>query len=72
MEGRVAKRTRISEPTETVPSSPIDKGKKVMENLSSTPDNDLLNVVEVNTKSILASVAEMLCSKMFGRNSKCF
>lgn len=64
--GRATRCARTSKPIEAVPSLPIDKGKKEVENLSFTPDNELLNATKVNVESTLASVAEMLCSKMFG------
>ncbi|XP_021594454.1 neural cell adhesion molecule 1-like [Manihot esculenta] len=51
-ESRAAKRTCTTEPARTTPSPSIDKGKKAVEHLSSTPDNELLNVVEVITESI--------------------
>lgn len=37
-----------------------------MENLSSAPNNELLNATEVTTESMPASVAKMLCGRMFG------
>lgn len=37
-----------------------------MENLSSAPNNDLLNTVEVGADFTLASITGMLCSKVFG------
>lgn len=43
----------------------LTREKKVVENLSSTTNNDLLNAAEVNAESTPASVAEMLCNKMF-------
>lgn len=38
-----------------------------MENLSSVPNNDLLNSVEVGVDSTSVFITEMLCSKVFGR-----
>ncbi|XP_043813909.1 uncharacterized protein LOC110619837 [Manihot esculenta] len=65
IESKVAQRARTLKVTEAILSSPIDKRKKVVENLSSTPDNELLNGTEVNVESTLASMAEMLCDKIF-------
>lgn len=36
-----------------------------MDQLSSTPDNELLNTIEVTLESLPAFVAEMLCNWMF-------
>lgn len=47
------------------PLPSIDKGKKVVENLSSIPDNDVLNSVEVGANYTPASINELLCSKVF-------
>lgn len=65
MIGRASKRVRTSEPMEAILYPPIDKGKKVVENMSFAPDNELLNAAEVNVESTLASVTEMLYNKMF-------
>lgn len=37
-----------------------------MENLSSAPNNDLLNDAEVSADSTPASITRMMCSKVFG------
>lgn len=65
IESKVAKRARTLKVTEAILSSPVDKRKKIVENLSSTPDNELLNGTEVNAESTLASMAKMLCDKIF-------
>lgn len=75
--GRADKRTQTSEPAtesrvtkqactiEPAGTTPSPKGKKVVEHLSSTPNNDLLDVAEVTTESMPASTAKMLCERMF-------
>lgn len=65
-ESRAAKRARTSEPARATPSFSIDKGNKVMEHLSSALDNELLNAAKVTVESTSASVAKMLCKRMFG------
>lgn len=52
-------------PTRIAPPSSTDKGKKVVEQLSSTLDNELLNATKVTREFSLASAAKMLCEKMF-------
>lgn len=53
IEGHAVKRARTSASVKVRPLPSIDEGKRVMENLSSAPDNGLLNVVEVSVDSIL-------------------
>lgn len=43
-EGRVAKRAHTTEPMRIAPLPSADRGKKVVEQLSSALDNELLNV----------------------------
>lgn len=66
IKGRVVKHARTSEPVGAAPSPPIDKEKKVVEHLSSILKNELLNITEVTVESTLASMARMLCERMFG------
>lgn len=49
--GRAAKHARTSKPIRTAPFLPIDKGKKVVEHLSSASHNKLLNAAKVIAKS---------------------
>ncbi|XP_043811749.1 uncharacterized protein LOC122723509 [Manihot esculenta] len=65
-EGRAPKRARATRPTKIALPPFADKGKKVVEQLSSTLDNELLNAAEVTPESMLALVAKMFCNKMFG------
>lgn len=65
IENRAAKRARISASVEVGPPPSINKGKRAMENLSSAPDNDLLNSTEVGIDSTSGSTG-MLCNKVFG------
>lgn len=64
--GRAAKHARTSKPVEVGPSPLIVKGKKVVENLTFAPNNELLNAAEVGADSTPASKTEMLHSRMFG------
>lgn len=63
--GGVAKRAHSTGPMKIAPPPSIDKGKKVVEHLSSTPYNELLNAAEVTLESMPASAAKELCNKMF-------
>lgn len=45
VEGRAAKHTQTSEPSEAPLSSLVDKGKNMVEHLSSALNNELLNEV---------------------------
>lgn len=65
VKGIAAKRARTSELLGTTPSPPIDKEEKVVENLSFTSDNELLNAAEITAKLMPPSMAEMLCGRMF-------
>lgn len=51
-EGKAAKRAHGAEPGKTTPTPSADKGKGVVEQLSSAPDNELLNIVEVTLESM--------------------
>lgn len=62
---RATKQARTMEPTKKAPPCPADKGKKAMEQLWFATDNELLNAAEVTPKSTPASIAKMLCEKMF-------
>lgn len=64
--GRAAKRTKTLKPVETSPSPSVDKKKRAVENLSSAPDNELLNTTEVGANCTPVSITEMLYSKVFG------
>lgn len=72
IEGKVAKCARTSELLGAGPSPPVDKGKRVVENLSSALNNELLNATEVTAESMLAFVAEILCGRMFEGGPRCF
>lgn len=65
-EGKAAKKTRAAEPAKTSPPSSADKGKGVIELLSTATDNEFLNAAEVTPESTSASAANELCNKMFG------
>lgn len=66
IEDKASKCARTLEPARAAPSTLVDKGKKVVEHLSSAPDNELLSAAKVTAESTPASVVEMLHEKMFG------